>query len=217
MKLSKELFQYDEVNRIYLLSDKGVIAIACAVKKALKEMKIHEEYLFVNRLSEGCLKYRFSIYFSKEIEHFVDIYGDSPHYFLDFEYNRTSCNLKIIDKAIYDDPKNEVAIKKGLTRFDMVIHQRSEHNEFPENLLHFEFKGIKNKKGINNDIKRVSLTTLEAQNPLAVRYGVVSEGGSRKAVVRGYQLGFVIKFNKQDTKSKVVSIRNGKVVECCAV
>lgn len=168
---------FEEVNQYFLLNDHGKDQLINFTVESFRKLVLEEKVLFLRRLSEETIKFRFAINL-KSILYNNALKNPYHPFLLDLNYNRTRDELKFIDG------RNRVL-------FDMVIHQRGAKNNYPENLVHFELKGFDSAtREIDADRQRLISTTYMNKNPEIVKDGYRLNNG--RHVVCGYQLGFLI-------------------------
>ncbi|HPG43497.1 MAG TPA: hypothetical protein PLJ98_06810 [Acholeplasmataceae bacterium] len=198
MKIDKSCFE--QVYGCETLKHKEKIRIVRIVFITIQELKTQQPELFDKRLSEETLKYQFLRMFEMNFNREMNVTDDYIDYKEDVNYNRTGNDMKYVGVEIGDN---------GRTLFDLVIHQRGIGNrKYPENLIHFEFKGFNdNQHAIKADKKRLTFTTMGNIDPLIVPNGYIQIEDSK--YIRGYQLGLFLHFSKNDVNS-VFAYSNGK-------
>lgn len=175
--IRNQYFYYED--NCYFLNDDGVDKIINITNDSLQKLIKEEKSLFINKLSEETIKYRFSLNLNSSL--YQDGIRNSCHtYFLDMNYNRIGDQLKFIEG------RNRVL-------FDMIIHQRGKVNDYPENLIHYEFKGFDSiLDEIESDRQRLIFTTAMSANSRIVKFGYEYNNSNNRYNVCGYQLGFLI-------------------------
>lgn len=209
----ENMFDVDLTNDLITLTQEASNKIINIVIESLAKLRLNESELFENETSESTLKYRFSKIFESELDISSTSESSKVRYFIDMEYNRSRRDVKVVDHEIYNFSGNNKKITRGRTTFDLIVHQRGSTNNYPENLIHFEFKGINSKDNGESDIERIKMTTSKANDSRVSKMGLdITYGQNRREqiVVRGYQIGFFIKFGKLN--DKLVVIKNGEVI-----
>jgi hypothetical protein len=175
VKLRKEYFSVER--NCFFLNGIGKEQLITLTVNSLQKLVLEERKLFLNRLSEETIKYRFALNYSSLL--YRDSLGQPYHsFFLDMNYNRNGDCLKQING------RNRVLL-------DMILHQRGINNDYPENLVHFEIKGFRSKRTeIENDKLRLMSTTSMSRDSEIVKMGYFYD--NNRNIVCGYQLGFLI-------------------------
>lgn len=195
MRVDKVCFE--EVFGCQTLKHKEKIKIVEIAYSTMQDLKNQQPELFINRLSEDTLKYQFVRLFEPNFNRKMNLTTDYIDYREDVNYNRTGTDMKFVGVSIGDE---------GRTLFDLVIHQRGIGNrQYPENLIHFEFKGFSdNQQAINADKNRLALTTMGNIDPLIVPNGFIQVDYLK--YIRGYQLGLFLHFSE----NSISAFSNGK-------
>lgn len=191
---------FEQVFGCKTLKHKEKIKIVNIAFITMQDLKTQQPELFINQLSEETLKYQFLRIFEHNFNGVMNLTTEYIDYKEDVNYNRTGTDMKYVGVTIGDN---------GRTLFDLVIHQRGIGNrQYPENLIHFEFKGFNdNQQAINADKTRLALTTMGNIDPLIVPNGYMQFENLK--YIRGYQLGLFLHFS-ENAIYNVSAYSNGK-------
>jgi hypothetical protein len=193
----------------FFLNDEGISYFRKILKEELEQLYLKDNALFKKRASEDTLKLAFTLRMITRINHDSSLVGDCVDYYIDQNYNRLLTGMKYVEGEVYNYPDN---YKPSRRLFDLVIHRRGELNGYPENLIHFEFKGTGqiSKRFIDNDIYRLEKTTQNRlDNRISLR-GYFSDGTFN--YIRGYQLGIFIKFTRDIRGGIMIAFENGQAL-----
>lgn len=150
------------------MSESELISI---IKNALKRLYREDEGLIKKDLCERCLVHRLAFYLQVSF----------PTYFVDCEFNKSFYKDRVDNKVLSNIHGNYV---------DIIVHRRS--NNYGENLLCFEVKKEKNKRGREKD--RENLIILTAPDRFV------------------YLLGFYVLLGKTYQDTKIELYNNGNFI-----
>lgn len=186
-------------NGFNFLRYESKITILNIARKALDRLYDNQRELFQLEVSELTIQLHYIRIFDELFLNEMNQSHENVNYHCDQNYNRSKGSLK------YVDHNDEIG---GWTSFDYVIHQRGYgDNNYPENLVHFEFKKASSTMvNRNEDILRLKATTLHNNHPLISRDGYIQENG--RYLVRGYQLGIFIIFDLY--RVRIIGFNNGR-------
>lgn len=192
------------------LNNDGILYFCKVIKEELKKTYFHEKSLFSNKTSEDTLKFAFALRLISRINHDSTFEDHCVEYYIDQNYNRLVTGMKYVEGQIYNYPESFTPSRR---LFDLVVHRRGEFNGYPENLIHFEFKGTGSvsTRFINNDLLRLQKTTQNRLVREIVQKGYYSDGIHK--YIGGYQLGIFIKFVNNIDAGRLIVFVNGETVE----
>lgn len=202
IKVPKNLFFRDD--GVYL-SNYGKDYFCRIVTEVLMELYQVDNVLYQKRASEDTLKFAFTLKLINRINFDAENCNDYVMYYVDQNYNRLHSEMKYIESELGCGSYRN---RPRRTLFDLVIHGRGEINEYPENLIHFEFKGLRNNCNLRHlDWLRLEMTTRNSLCNQVVPRGYFYDGLFN--YVSGYQLGIFIKFVNETFGGEIAIFDNG--------
>lgn len=205
---------FSNIGGYNFLNSDGAAYFYKIVKEELHYLYENDSVLFNVKASEDTLKFAFALRIVARINDDTRFDNNFATYYIDQNYNRLSCSPKYVINPNSIPRTNGKKPSRNL--FDLVIHARGNGAiEYPENLIHFEFKGLGwiSKKSIEKDYSRLRATARYKNNFEISRFGYSHEG--EHDFVCGYQLGIFVKFVNDNEGGKVTAFENGK--EICLI